>query len=189
MFISTGLNTSHRSDRVEEELQNAFALMPAAPDNDLVICPTSEDDVESRVMVRSKIDSLEQALYNIISAGAPEFSASHYNDHLRHHFIEGVYARELLIPAGTVVVGKLHKHPRICIISGGDCTFVTEFGTRRVEAPFAEVMPAGTKTAVYAHTDTTWTAIHGTHETDFDRLEQIFIAKDHEEYHRFLEEG
>lgn len=170
-------------------LSESFALMPKEPDNERVIDPTSPDDTSRREMKRNNINNLEAAINQYIAEGGDEFSSSHESEYLRHHFIEGVYARELLIPAGTVVVGKLHKYPRICIISGGECTFVTEYGTRRVTAPFSEVMQPGTKTAVYAHRDTTWTAIHATHETDLDRLEQIFIAKDHDDYRRFLEEN
>lgn len=186
MFASVG---TWELEGMEENLRETFALMPERAQNDLVIAPAGENDMESRLVVRSRIDKLEQALYNIIAAGAVNFKDIEDDGFLTHRFIEGVYARELVIPAGTAVIGKLHKYPRICIISGGDCTFVTEFGTRRVSAPFTEVMPPGSKTAVYAHTDTTWTAIHGTDERDLDRLEQIFIAPDHSEYQKFLAQG
>ena len=29
-----------------------------------------------------------------------------------HHFSKDLYARELFIPAGTLLVGKIHKHER-----------------------------------------------------------------------------
>lgn len=177
--------TDQEPQELQREAIETFSLMPRAPDNETVI--GVPEDENAQLALRHNINRLEQALYACIANGAEEFDCED-DRFLTHRFIEGVYARELLIPADTVVIGKLHKWPRICIISGGDCTFVTEFGTRRVQAPFTEVMSPGTKTAVYAHTDTTWTAIHGTHERDMDRLEQIFIAPDHESYQRFLEQ-
>lgn len=188
MFIETGILIG--DDPVEDQelaqsLSESFAFMPRRANNAAVIGPIREDDEESRVIVRDRIERLQQAIYGLIAEGAEEFDDS---DWLTHMFIEGVYARELVIPAGIAVIGKLHKYPRICIISGGECTFVTEFGTQRVEAPFAMVAPAGSKTAVYAHTDTTWTAIHGTHETDLKKLDELLIARDHAEYQRFLEQ-
>lgn len=186
MFISIGTD---EVEEVDDEIKDAFALMPAKAQNDTVIAPIEESDMENRLVVRSKIDKLEQALLRIIANGATDFKAIEDDGFLVHRFIEGVYARELLIPAGVAVIGKLHKYERICIISGGDCTFVTEFGTRRVKAPFSEVFPPGTKTAVYAHTDVTWTAIHGVHERDLDALESKLIAPSHEAYQRFIEQG
>jgi len=150
------------------------------PNNKLVVNPAGHNDMAQRLSMRAKIEELEAAIYR----DTPKEDIMEIHDErwdLQHHFIEGVYARELVIPANMVVIGLLHKFPRICIISGGDVSFVTEFGSKRVQAPYTEVMPPGTKTAVLAHTDTTWTAIHGTHETDISKLEQIFTARNHEE--------
>lgn len=177
------------NEELAGELASAFDLMPAEPRNDLIIAPTAHDDVENREIARNKIDNLEQALYNIVAGGSTNFKDIEDDGFLTHRFIEGVYARELVIPAGTVVIGKLHKYERICIISGGDCTFVTEFGVRRVSAPFTEVIPPGSKTAVYAHTDVTWTSIFRTDMTEPKVIEDTLTAKDHDEYHRFLEES
>lgn len=185
MFAEVGVMSAKDQD-IGEALTDSFALMPAVPHNSLVIdAPKTE---EQKLLLRNKIERLERALYETIANGAEEFDCED-DRYLTHRFVEGVYARELVIPGGTVVIGKLHKYPRICVISGGDCTFVTEKGTRRVQAPFTEVMQPGTKTAVYAHTDTTWTAIHGVQDTDLVTLEQILIAPDHEAYQRFLEQG
>lgn len=156
----------------------AVNLLEYRPDNEKVVNPVEGGDLERRRDVRWQIEELEAAIRREIGTGnMPEVSGE--DEKLKHMFIEGVYVRELLIPAGTVVIGKLHRFPRICIISAGVCSFVTEFGSMCVEAPYSAVMPPGTKTAVYAHTDTVWTAIHGTFETDLKKLDEIFVADNH----------
>ena len=48
--------------------------------------------------------------------------------------------------------------------------------------------PPGTKRIAFAHTDCTWTTIHGTHETDLEKIENHFIAETDAEYSAFLEQ-
>jgi hypothetical protein len=107
---------------------------------------------------------------------------------LRHHFAKGVYARELFIPKGMVIVGKIHKHSTLNILSKGDISVTTDEGVVRVQAPFTVVGPPGTKRVGYAHEDSIWTTIHGTDETDLEVIETLFIAKDFDEYRLFCEQ-
>ena len=94
-----------------------------------------------------------------------------------HYFSKGVYARELHIPAGTVLVGEIHKFRNLNILSCGRIQVSTEDGIIEVEAPFTVVSPAGTKRIARALTDCVWTTIHGTDETDLNSIEKTFIAK------------
>ena len=86
-----------------------------------------------------------------------------------------------------MVIGKLHREDRICIIAQGDCTFVDEFKKRRVQAPYVGEFKAGSKTAVYAHTDTYWVACHGTELTDPNEMVEKMVSSDHEDYQLYLE--
>lgn len=95
-----------------------------------------------------------------------------------HHFANGVYAREITIPAGTLLTGKVHKTEHLNIISQGRITVWTEDGMKTVEAPYTIVSRPGTKRVGLAHTDTVWTTIHGTHEKDLDRLEAELIESE-----------
>lgn len=100
----------------------------------------------------------------------------------------GVYARELFIPAGTLVVGKVHKYTQINIMSKGDMTIATEDGVFRVQAPYTVVSPPGVKRAVYAHEDTVWTTIHGTDEKDPEAIEKMFVCDNYDSYLEFAEQ-
>jgi hypothetical protein len=96
----------------------------------------------------------------------------------RHWFAPGIYARELTIPAGTWLTGKIHRGAHLNIISAGRISVLTEHGVKTLEAPCTLVSDAGIKRAGYAHTDTVWTCIHANPEDckDLDLLEAKFIA-------------
>lgn len=104
---------------------------------------------------------------------------------VKHYFSQGVYARELFIPKGTLLTGKIHKFAQLNIMSQGDMSVMTEDGVKRVKAPFTIVSPPGTKRIAYAHEDTVWTTIHGTDETDLDKIEAHYIAQSEQEYLEF----
>jgi hypothetical protein len=100
----------------------------------------------------------------------------------RHFFSDGLYAREMTIPADTVLTGKIHKYRQLNILSKGEISVLTEEGVKRICAPFTIVSPPGTKRIAYAHTECVWTTIHGTQETDIDTIEKIFTADNEQEY-------
>lgn len=112
---------------------------------------------------------------------------------LRHFFIKspipvtGGYARELTILKGVALVGRVHKHPCINIISKGDISVTTDQGVKRIQAPHTFVSPAGTKRAGYAHEETIWTTVHLTDETDVDKIEDDLGTVTHEEYLAYTE--
>jgi len=104
-----------------------------------------------------------------------------------NYFSEGVYGREIFIPAGTVLVGKIHKFSSLNVLISGEIGVLTNDGVKRVSPPFVEVSPPGTKRIAYAITDTRWLTVHGTHETDVTKIEHHFIAQDEQEFLEFCE--
>ncbi len=93
-----------------------------------------------------------------------------------HHFADGIYGRELFIPAGTVLTGKIHRHSTLNLLIQGDITVTTPEGMKRIQAPAVFVSPPGTKKAGYAHTDTIWVNVHPTKITDLEAIEAKFIV-------------
>lgn len=100
---------------------------------------------------------------------------------VNHYFAPGLYAREMFIPAGTLIVGKIHKHAHINHISYGDICVSTFEGIKRLQGPLTMVSPVGVKRVVCAITDTLWTTFHVTEETDLEKIEDYVIAKDYSE--------
>jgi hypothetical protein len=105
------------------------------------------------------------------------------------HFSKGVYARELHIPAGTVLTGKVHKYENLNILSKGEMSVHMEDGSvLRVCAPYTVVSPPGTRRAAFAHSDCVWTTIHGTDEKDVEVIEKLFVAASPADYRLFVQE-
>ena len=98
-----------------------------------------------------------------------------------HHFSKGIYAREMQMPAGSILVGKIHKHENLSILSAGEVSVLSQDGIKRFKAPYTFVATAGAKRVIYAHSDAVWTVIHGTDEKNVEKIEEEFIAKDYEE--------
>jgi hypothetical protein len=94
-----------------------------------------------------------------------------------HHFTEGIYAREIFIPAGVLLTGKMHRTAHLNIVSRGAIEVWTEEGMRLIRAPFAFVAPPGTKRVGLAHEDTVWTTVHPnpTGEQNLEQLEALLI--------------
>ncbi len=93
----------------------------------------------------------------------------------KHHFAPGVYAREVLLPAGSVVVGKTHKTKHLNIIASGHCTIHCMGEIFEVHGPYIFTSEVGAKKAVYSHTDVVWINIHLTDKTDVDEIEKDVI--------------
>lgn len=100
---------------------------------------------------------------------------------VKHYFSKGVYAREMPMKKGELVIGKIHKHENFNILSKGKVSVLSIDGIKVVQAPYAFVGSAGTKRVIYAHEDSVWTVMHGTDEKDVAKIESEFIATDYEE--------
>ena len=100
---------------------------------------------------------------------------------VKHHFAPGIYAREIIMPAGAVIIGKIHKYAHMNIISKGCVTFTDETGTRTVQAPYTFRSNAGSKKALFIHQETVWTTIHPTDETDVEKIEAEVVTENVED--------
>jgi quercetin dioxygenase-like cupin family protein len=91
-----------------------------------------------------------------------------------------MYCRELFRPAGTVIVGKVHKKEHFYIVMSGEVTIVGNGKRERVKAPKIFVCQPGTKRAVYAHEDSVCITVHRTSETDLEKIEADLVEEDPE---------
>lgn len=104
---------------------------------------------------------------------------------IKHYFSEGLYAREMFIPKGVMLTGKIHKYTQLNILSKGEMSVLIDNDVVRVKAPYTFVAKAGSKRVFLAHEDSIWTVVHGTNETDLDKIEAHFIAETEQEYLEF----
>ena len=116
---------------------------------------------------RQRVDRMEASMLKQPQVDCP----------VRHHFAPGVYAREITIPKGTVLVGVVHKIDNLVVLSAGRLQLVTDGGTVEIAAPHTLLCKAGTKNAALALEDSVWTNFFATQETDTDKLvEQLTYA-------------
>jgi len=94
-------------------------------------------------------------------------------------FAPGVYAREMSIPKGVLLMGKLHRTEHINVISKGRLKVLTENGVVEIVAPYTFVSGTGTQRLGYALEDTVWTTFHPTIETDLAKIEALVVAEDY----------
>lgn len=138
---------------------------------------------EVGVPTREKILDLQAALELMPDSMTEKELEDEFN---HHHFAPGVYGRTMIIPAGMCVVGKIHKHAHLNVITRGVIKVVTEFGEDVFHGPRTWTSEPGTKRAVYAIEETEWITIHHNPDnlTDIRELEALLIAPSFDEYDR-----
>ena len=116
--------------------------------------------------MRDKVDRLEAAVCALPQVDCP----------VRHYFAPGLYAREMTIPAGTVVTGAVHKTDNLIVVSMGRLQIVMADGTREVKAGDTIICQRGMKNAVVALEDARWTNfMHNPDNiTNLDTLAEIY---------------
>lgn len=150
---------------------------------------TNPNNSLEKVKFRQDILTVQNGLNQMIEEGVIESTLE--DCVVKHYFAPKdekygccTYAREMLIPKGTLIIGKIHKHEHLNIISKGKVVVYTEFGEKHLEAPITFVSEIGLKRSVYAIEDTLWTTIHLTQfvgEENLDKIEEEVIAPDYEQ--------
>lgn len=108
---------------------------------------------------------------------------------VKHTFAGGVYAREIFIPKGTVVIGKVHLTEHLNIMPQGDLTFLTVDGPKRLVAPATFASPPGTKKVAYANEDSIWINVHPALSTDPEILIDGITVGTYAEFDQLLNQS
>lgn len=103
---------------------------------------------------------------------------------LRHSFGDQTYMREIFIPRGTILTGKIHRQTHPYFLLTGEALVITEHdGAVYMQAPLAGISQAGVKRFIYAVTDLWWVTIHYNEDNtrDLAVLESRLIAPSYED--------
>jgi hypothetical protein len=112
------------------------------------------------------VDNLHRALRQLPAVEMP----------VTHLFTPGLYLREIFMPAGTMVISKIHKTEHPYVISKGRARVWTENeGVKEFCAPHCGVTKPGTRRVLLILEDCIWTTCHATSETDVDKIEAKII--------------
>lgn len=96
---------------------------------------------------------------------------------LGHHFADGCYVREMFMPSGLLLTGKIHKHKHPTFLLEGVISIMTEDGgATLMSAPQLIIAEAGTKRMIFSHTDALIVTVHVTDETDVEKIEAEIVT-------------
>lgn len=135
---------------------------------------------------RERIVALEKALTQLPDS----YNMQEFNEgKIQHHFATGVYGRELFIPAGNIIVSKIHRAKTFNVIAKGRIAVICPHrGYNVYEGPHCFVSEPLTKRIVIALEDTLWITSHGySGEEDLDKVEEEIIAKDFTDVKQLVE--
>ncbi len=136
-------------------------LLPASP---------LASDIVDSVELRHKIERLESSMMEM-----PQVALE-----VKHYFADGMYAREMFIPAGTLLTGAVHMFEHINVCTKGDISVLTEDGPKRIKAPATMIARPGTKRVGYAHEDTIWITFHATEAKTVEEAEARLVVANHD---------
>lgn len=131
---------------------------------------TSKDKIMS---IQDRLDSIPGVMYGNCFP-------------LKHSFGEGLYIREIFMPAGSLIVSKTHKFEHPYFILQGKVSVMTEGGSITINAPFYDITKAGTKRVLYIHEDCVWCTVHANpgNIRDIETLEKEFTVDNFEDFDR-----
>lgn len=106
-----------------------------------------------------------------------------------HHFAPGIYMREIFIPKGVTLTGKIHKTEHMNILSQGRLIVYTESGMKELTASTVVKSSPGIKRVGHALEDSVWITVHPNiaDEQDVQKLEEMLVVDTFEQLDAFME--
>lgn len=95
-----------------------------------------------------------------------------------HYFSGGMYCRKLTRPAGTLIVGKVHKKDHFFLCAKGQIIAWSEKGMVTLNEGDVIASKAGTKRVTLAVTDAIGITFHKTNKINLDKIEKELIEPD-----------
>jgi hypothetical protein len=126
----------------------------------------------SKYSDREKIEIIEWYLRK-------NFDDISYELPIKNAVVGGIYERELTIPQGVIVIGKVHTEPHKCFLRKGDLSVMTDDGIKRVQAPYSFDAPANIKKIGLSHTECVFSTYHEVNTENIKELEEkLFVDSD-----------
>ena len=105
---------------------------------------------------------------------------------VKHIFHAGMYAREIVIPKDTLIVGRIHKFDHFDIMASGDITVSTDYGEPKRLKGFNLIESfSGKQKVAYTHEETVWINFNCAEERDPEEMYNYLTCGSFEEYEDF----
>lgn len=96
-----------------------------------------------------------------------------------HYFCDGLYGRKVYQPAGSLVVGKVHKKENFFIVLKGRIQIACGDSVKEHEAGEVLKTVPGDKRAVLALEDAIYMNVHHTKKKNLVKIEKEMVEPDH----------
>jgi hypothetical protein len=117
---------------------------------------------------RQAINELEKALLSFPQMEIP----------LTHFFAPDIYLRQVVMPAGALVIGHEHLTEHFNIVLTGRATVsIDGYPDEEIKAPCVFKSGAGVRKALIIHEEMTWLTVHHTNEKDEEKRDAALIKK------------
>ena len=96
-----------------------------------------------------------------------------------HFFAPGIYIREIFMPAGTMVIGRIHKTEHFNVLLEGRARVVVDGEVHELSAPCTFVSRSGVSKVLNVIENCRWQTIHANPENlnDVEVLESQLVRK------------
>lgn len=133
----------------------------------------------------NKVESLEKAMLESDLPGIAKGNSDMFP--LKHSFSEGVYIREMFMPAGGFVIGKLYKISHTWFLLSGELEIATDEGAVHYIAPCYVNAPEGTKRVLHAIKDSVFVNVYPNPDniTDIETLENMLTCPSYQAYSEY----
>ena len=135
-----------------------------------------------RGLLWESIEDLHKAITGV------EGCVEHHTDAMQavcpvtHHLENGLYTREIFMPAGQLVISFIHKQNHPSFFMEGDMSLLMDTGeVQRVKAPMTVHTEVGTQRVAYIHEDTRWVCVYRTDAETVEEAEKEVYTMDFRE--------
>ena len=92
-----------------------------------------------------------------------------------HHFSDGLYAKQMTLPAGYEAGSHAHAYSHLSILAKGRVIVETDNTMQEFSAPACIEIKAGIYHRIVSLEDAVWFCIHATDETDVSKVDEVLI--------------
>lgn len=122
--------------------------------------------------------TLEDSIwYGISAADTATVALTEQQAQTEHFFSEGLYAKKMIIPAGTQIPTHQHVYDHLSILAQGRVRVTVGKVTQEHVAPTAIEIKKELAHTIQAVEDSVWFCVHATQETDIDKIDQTLIQE------------
>lgn len=96
---------------------------------------------------------------------------------LIHRFTPGMYSREIFMPAGSLIMSKIHRTEHQFVVLSGRCRVYNAENDEVLEltAGHVGITKPGTRRVLMILEDSRWVTFHPTNKTDLSEIESELI--------------